>query len=67
MFSRQSGAGRKRSARSGESLPAEKINEMIQAKAYELYCKRGQRSGDALNDWLLAEREIQKKLGLPKQ
>jgi HSP20 family molecular chaperone IbpA len=35
----------------------EPVRNQIRQRAYELYCKRGQRNGDALGDWLLAERE----------
>jgi len=30
----------------------------IEARAYELYLLRGDQEGDALSDWLAAEREI---------
>ena len=34
------------------------LRERIQARAYEIYLARNGRNGDALSDWLQAEREI---------
>ncbi|MBX9772291.1 MAG: DUF2934 domain-containing protein [Candidatus Obscuribacterales bacterium] len=34
------------------------IQEEIRAKAYGLWLKRGKPLGDALKDWLAAEREL---------
>ena len=33
----------------------------VQKKAYELYVKRGKRSGHAIDDWLEAERLVKHK------
>ena len=33
------------------------VEERIRRRAYELYLQRGERPGDALGDWLTAERE----------
>ena len=37
---------------------AQVLQERIAARAYELYRERGVRQGDALSDWLEAERQI---------
>ena len=42
------------SARSAQS------DEEIRRRAYEIYVERGRRPGDELDDWLRAERELQK-------
>ena len=36
----------------------------IRARAAEIYKRRGNASGDALSDWLQAEKEIKKKHGI---
>ncbi|MCK6485419.1 MAG: DUF2934 domain-containing protein [Phycisphaerae bacterium] len=33
-------------------------DEQVRQRAYELYLQRNGRTGDALSDWLLAEREL---------
>lgn len=38
--------------------PCEDPHASIAKRAYELYCERGYRHGNALEDWLDAEREI---------
>ncbi|MCM8760993.1 MAG: DUF2934 domain-containing protein [Candidatus Omnitrophica bacterium] len=43
-------------------MSKEDLNALIAKKAYELYEKRGRRSGHALDDWLEAERIIKGKL-----
>jgi hypothetical protein len=35
--------------------------ELIRKKAFELYEKRGRKSGHAMNDWLEAERIVRQK------
>ena len=40
------------------SLKAQDIQQAIQFKAYELYEQRGYTNGDAMEDWLTAERII---------
>ncbi len=37
------------------------IGADVQKKAYELYVKRGKRSGHAMDDWLEAERLLKHK------
>jgi len=39
-----------------QALPTE---EQIEARAYELYLQRGGKDGQALEDWLMAETELQ--------
>jgi Protein of unknown function (DUF2934) len=39
-------------------IKAEPTVEQIRQRAYELYLFRGDRPGDALEDWLEAEREL---------
>lgn len=41
-----------------EGLAPVDLRERIQARAYEIYLARNGRNGDALSDWLQAEREI---------
>lgn len=38
--------------------PLDVSHEQIERRAYELYLARGGRAGDALGDWLAAEREL---------
>lgn len=40
------------------------IQEEICERAHQLFLERGDREGDALSDWLQAEREIKKKYNL---
>jgi hypothetical protein len=39
------------------AVAAEPLELLIRRRAYELYLERGDRPGDALDDWLQAERE----------
>ncbi len=57
------------------SLPAEKksramrtapTQEEIALRAYEIYLERGGASGDALEDWTRAERELMEKNSKPR-
>ena len=43
-------------------LPAEKIFEKIQVRAYEIYKRRGNNPGNASSDWTEAEKQIKKGL-----
>ena len=36
-------------------------DQLIQQRAYELYLKRGQKSGHELEDWLQAERDVRNR------
>lgn len=40
-------------------------NDEIAIIAYELYCQRGYQNGDALGDWLEAERIVSAKYNTP--
>ena len=44
--------------RSTQTAFGDQLNDMIRKKAYELYEKRGRKSGNALTDWLEAERIV---------
>jgi HSP20 family molecular chaperone IbpA len=35
----------------------ESVKNQTRRRAYDLYCRRGRRNGNALEDWILAERE----------
>lgn len=41
----------------------DKVREMVQKKAYELYQKRGCTPGNDLSDWLTAEKLVKQELG----
>lgn len=47
-------------------LSQTKVYEMIKAKAYKIYCDRSRTNagGDPLSDWVKAEREVKRELGL---
>src|SRR5713101_6767456 len=42
------------------SIPRMPSHEEIRRRAYEIYLERGDLPGDELDDWLRAERELQK-------
>ena len=44
------------------TMTKEDIQSLIGKKAYELYEKRGKKSGHSMDDWLEAERIIKAKL-----
>ena len=46
---------------SNTGITKDQLTEMIRKKAYELYEKRGRKSGHSMNDWLEAERIIKQK------
>ena len=43
------------------SIPQDQLTDMIRKKAYELYEKRGKKSGQDMSNWLEAERLIKQK------
>lgn len=45
-------------------LTQEQMEELMKLRAYDLYCKRDPNQGSAMNDWLCAEEEVKKELGL---
>ena len=47
---------------SNPTLLKEDVSSLIAKKAYELYEKRGRKSGYALQDWVEAEKIIKGKL-----
>lgn len=44
------------------SMPQDQLTDMIRKKAYELYEKRGKKSGHDMDNWLEAERLIKQKV-----
>ncbi|MDO8602735.1 MAG: DUF2934 domain-containing protein [Candidatus Omnitrophota bacterium] len=42
----------------------EEFMQLVQKKAYEIYEKRGCKSGNDLEDWLKAERLAKEELGM---
>jgi hypothetical protein len=42
----------------------EEFMQLVQKKAYEMYEKRGCKSGNDLEDWLTAERLVNEDLGI---
>ena len=49
---------RKSTSNSSTAIPSDQLTDMIRKKAYELYEKRGKKSGQDMNNWLEAERII---------
>ena len=43
-------------------IPQDQLTDMIRKKAYELYEKRGKKSGQDMANWLEAERMIKQKV-----
>ena len=43
-------------------IPQDQLTDMIRKKAYELYEKRGKKSGQDMNNWLEAERIVKQKI-----
>ena len=52
----------KASSNSSTSIPQDQLTDMIRKKAYELYEKRGKKSGQDMNNWLEAERIVKQKV-----
>ena len=46
------------------NLSSSQLFELIQKRAYEVYCSRDQSSGDNVSDWIVAEKQVQKELNL---
>jgi HSP20 family molecular chaperone IbpA len=42
----------------GRELKLEAVREQVRRHAYDLYCRRGNQHGTALDDWLRAEHEV---------
>lgn len=49
----------------GETTAANPDRERVAMRAYELYLARGRADGQAMDDWLLAERELLTNSGSP--
>jgi len=47
---------------SNPSMTKDDVSKLVEKKAYELYEKRGKKSGHSIDDWLEAERIIKGKL-----
>jgi len=47
-----------------KNVAPEKIQKMIETRAFELYQRRGNKNGTPEGDWLTAENQILKELGL---
>lgn len=45
-------------------LSSEKLFDLIKQRAYEMYRRRGNKPGDSTSDWLNAEKQVKKELGL---
>ncbi len=43
-----------------------KVYEAIRARAYELYCKRGYANGNDMKDWLEAEKQVKREMGITR-
>jgi len=52
---------KKRTAKAKKKIDPEKLDEEIYKRAHEIFLERGDKPGDALSDWLQAEKEIKKK------
>lgn len=44
----------------------EKVFEAIRKRAYDLYCKRGYTNGNDMKDWLEAEKQVKREMGLSR-
>lgn len=58
---------RRRTFPASSTPPARITNEQIARRAYEIYEARAQGEGDALSDWLTAERELRRLLDTPSE
>lgn len=54
----------KKASKKKVSITPEQLEEEISERAKQIFMKRGDTPGDALSDWLLAEKEIKKKYNL---
>ena len=52
----------KASSNTSTSIPQDQLTDLIRKKAYELYEKRGKKSGQDMNNWLEAERIVKQKV-----
>ena len=47
---------------SNPSMSSDDVRKLVEKKAYELYEKRGKKSGHSMEDWLEAERIVKGKI-----
>ncbi len=47
---------------SNPSMSKDDLSKLVEKKAYELYEKRGKKSGHSMDDWLEAERIVKGKI-----
>ncbi len=55
-------ARRRLSSQTTAQKSAQDIQHQIRERAYELYEQRGRRDGHDLDDWLIAESEVTRKV-----
>jgi hypothetical protein len=55
-------AGKNNKGISSMGIVKDKINDLVQNKAYELYTNRGSTGGNELGDWLEAEKLVKQEL-----
>lgn len=46
------------------NISNDKVFELIKKRAHDLYCRRGRVHGRDIGDWIEAERQVKKELGL---
>ncbi len=47
--------------RESEKIKEQRTHQQIERRAYEIYLQRGGEEGRALEDWLIAEKELSQK------
>ena len=52
----------KKESKASSQMSPEQIAELIQKKAYEIYCQRGHTPGNEMHDWLKAEEMVRHEL-----
>ncbi len=50
----------------GINISNDKVYETIRKRAYELYCKRGGTHGNDMKDWLEAEKQVKREMGISR-
>ena len=64
MLLKRNSSSEKRGSPSTLNVSNDKVFEMIRQRAYDMYCKRGRTNGNDFNDWVEAEKQVKKELGL---
>lgn len=54
----------KKTSKKEVTITPEQLEEEIRERAKQIFMERGDTPGDALSDWLQAEKEIKKKYNL---